>query len=281
MNFDKWKFINTRKDVIELRELITNSFKDLVFIEDSHQYFLNGKELTSVSKIVESFVPKFDADGMAQQCFEKYYDNPDSKYYQMTKQQILSEWVKINKDACDKGHHKHDYGENLFYLHTHQFDKIKLQYLYDHYKQYYFEPHPNDFMNHNVWKFWLDLPVEYIPILCETRVYDESKGYSGTFDILFAWDNGRTPLKDNLIIGDYKTNRDLFKNVNNQIMLSPFDNMLDMPYSHYQLQLSLYQIPLENIGCRVIDRRLIYLNNPVKYEMYRLDNHTEQLRNIL
>jgi hypothetical protein len=275
INFDKWKNVNQRDDVLELRELITNSFKDLVFVEDGHKYFLHGKELTSVSKVVEAFVPEFNTDAMAQMCFEKYYNTSDHKYYQMTKNDILNQWDKINKDACDLGHNKHDYGENLFYLYTGQHEKINFEWNIDS------PPSPDDFMNYNVWTFWNDLPVEYIPIQCETKVYDESKGYSGTFDILFAWDNGIKPLKENLIIPDYKTNNDLFKNFNEQKMLPPFEDLLNTNYNHYAVQLSLYQIPLENIGCKIIDRRIIYLNNPETYVMYRLDNHTQKLREIL
>jgi hypothetical protein len=272
MNFNKWTNVLNRPDVVELRNLILNSFKNLQFIEESHQYFLNGKELKSVSKIVESFVPLEDWDLKAEECSIKYWDNPDSKYYQKTKEQILKEWDENNKNACDLGHLKHDFGERIFYYYTGQYDKTG------------YEPwtvDPGDYMNWNITKFWNDLPVEYIPILCETRVYDESKGFSGTFDLLFAWDNGKTKLKDNLIIMDYKTNKDLFKNFKGQTMLQPFDDMLNTPISTYNIQLSMYQIPLENIGCKIIDRRLIWLNNQQKYEMYRLEDYTKILRNIL
>ena len=43
------------KEVVEGRELILESFKDLIFIEEGHKYFLNGKPLPSVSVVTHKF----------------------------------------------------------------------------------------------------------------------------------------------------------------------------------------------------------------------------------
>jgi len=270
LNKNKWGEVNNRKDVIELREYITNSFKNLTFKEDTHQYFLNGKELKSVSKIVEKFTPKFDAKAQAQRCYEKYYNNENSKYYGKTPKQILKEWQSISKKACDIGHEKHSYNEILFDFYTGKIEEVVL-------------PEIGDYMGWNSVKFWEDLPACYIPILSECRVYDEMLKYSGTFDLLCAWDRPHIPLIESLVLMDFKTNRDLFKNFNDQRMLHPFEDMRDSPAEGmYPLQLSLYQIPLERIGCKVLDRVLIYLNESEDcYGKYKMDNHTERLKNIL
>jgi hypothetical protein len=62
-------------------------------------------------------------------------------------------------------------------------------------------------------------------------------------------------------------------------MLPPFENMRDSPAEgHYPLQLSLYQIPIQGIGCKVLDRILIYLNESKDtYGKYKMDNHSEKL----
>jgi len=270
LNKDKWKSVINRQDVIDLRNYITNAFCELEFVDKTHQYFLHGKELKSVSKVVESFAPKFDAQAQAQICYEKYYDKEDSKYYGMTPKQILKEWKINNKKACDKGHEKHSYNEILFDFYTGKIDEIEL-------------PKEDDYMNWNSIKFWEDLPVSYIPLLSECRVYSEKLKYSGTFDLLCAWDRPNANLKESLILLDFKTNRDLFKNYNDQRMLSPFEDMRNSPAEgQYPLQLSLYQIPLENIGCKVLDRILIYLNESKdNYGKYKMENHTEKIRTIL
>ena len=269
-NKNKWANVINREDVQELREYITGCFKDLVFKEKTHQYFLHGKELKSVSKVVESFTPKFDAQAQAERCYLKYYDDISSKYYGKTPNQILKEWEINNKIACDKGHEKHSYNEMLFEYYTGKIDEIEL-------------PKEDDYMNWNGIRFWEDLPVSYIPILSECRVYEENLKYSGTFDLLCAWDRPNIPLKDSIILLDFKTNRDLFKNFNDQKMLFPFDYLLDSPGDgHYPIQLSLYQIPLEKIGCKVIDRVIIYLNESKdNYGKYKTENYTNELKNAL
>ena len=269
-NRDKWSNVINRTDVQELREYITDKFNDLVFVEKSHQYYLNGMELTSVSKVVERFAPKFDAKAQAERCYLKYYNDASSKYYGKTPDQILKEWKTTNKKACDKGHEKHSYNETLFDFYTGKISEIEL-------------PAENDYMSWNSIRFWEDLPTCYIPLLSECRVYDSDLGYSGTFDLLCAWDRPNVPLNQSLILVDYKSNKDLFKNFNDQRMLSPFEDMRDSPgEGHYPLQLSLYQIPLENIGCKVIDRVLIYLNESKEnYGKYKLNDHTKKLKTVL
>jgi len=272
LNKDKWLSINQREDVEALRNYILNNFKDLSFKENTHQYFLNGKELQSVTKLIHRFQIPFNQKEKAQETFERNFDNPESKYYQKTVKEILTEWKKINKESTDKGHKNHNMGENCFYLLTEQYDKIDRELVDGNLI-------PLDQEEENVIRFFNDLPLNYIPLLAEARVYEEEKEYSGTFDLLMVYDNGKK-LSQNLILGDFKTNKDLFKNFQEQKLLYPFENLLDSPYSTYIIQLSAYQIPLSNIGLKVIDRRLIYLRGE-NYSMYRLPDVTQKLINVL
>jgi hypothetical protein len=81
------------------------------------------------------------------------------------------------------------------------------------------------------------------------------------------------------ITGDYKTNEDLFKNYKEKKLLEPFDFLLDCPYNHYQIQLSLYQILLEQTNFFVSERWLIYLEADGNYKKYNCYNYTEYLIN--
>jgi hypothetical protein len=275
LNRGKYFKANKRDDVKDLRYQTRSYFNDLIFDEKEHRYFLNRKdkrELKSVSKVIEGFAMHFDSDTKAQECFEKYYDKEDSKYYQMTKEMILESWKNINKKACDFGTEKHSFNEDVFYLLAQQYDNIQRKLVNGNLI-------PEDTTDEYSINFWNDLPECYIPILTETKVYNEKLGYAGTFDLLIAYDDGKKPLFHNIMILDFKTNKDLFKNFNEQKMLPPFDDMLDMPYSHYILQLNLYQLALEQIGCKVVDRRLIYINGKTNYEMYRLPDITDKINN--
>ena len=91
----------------------------------------------------------------------------------------------------------------------------------------------NDPKEEAVVKFYEKIPKELIPILAETKVYDEELGYAGTFDILFYYDCPTDETKSGFFICDWKTNKDLFKNFNNQKLLEPFSGLLDSPISLY------------------------------------------------
>ena len=60
-----------------------------------------------------------------------------------------------------------------------------------------------------------------------------------------------------------------------------FDNLYEESFSYYILQLSAYQIPLEDIGLRVIARRIVWLKEDGNYELIQVPNVTAKLREIL
>jgi hypothetical protein len=57
--------------------------------------------------------------------------------------------------------------------------------------------------------------------------------------------------------------------------------MYDEALSSYKLQLSAYQLPLEDIGLKVIGRRIIWLKEDGEYELIPIDDYTGKLREIL
>lgn len=271
----------------EIREKILDSFKELIFEEGPHKYYLHGKEITCVSNVTHMFKPEFDSETMAIATYERNYNNPESKYYQMLPTQILESWKKISKDACNLGSERHEFGESCFYFMTGQLDKIlpafkdRLEYDKLSNEPIFVAQKPKE---EAIVAFWNDIPECIIPILAETKVYRENLGYSGTFDILYYYDatvEGKSDKNSGLCIYDYKTNVDLFKNFKEQKLLEPFGELLDMPLSIYKLQLSLYQLCLENIGLKCIARRLIWLKPTSEYEKIPLESYTKVLEKWL
>jgi len=266
-----------------MRNKITDSFKDLVFVEGPHKYYLNGKEVTCVSNVTHMFTPKFDTEAMAQATYERNFNKETSKYYQMTPEMIKEQWKQISKDACSLGTDRHLFSECIFYFMTNQLDKIAEEFK----DRIRCEEGTNDMVfvaekpkEEAAIKFWEDLPDCYIPILCETKVYDEFLGYSGTFDLLMYYDaelNGGDKKSSGLLVLDWKTNRDLYKNFNEEKLLSPFEGLLNMPLSVYKLQLSLYQNCLEKIGFKIVGRKLMWLKDDSTYEQIRLESYVKQL----
>lgn len=90
--------------------------------------------------------------------------------------------------------------------------------------------------------------------------------------------DNHTFLVGKSLIVTHNTNKDLFKNFQNKRMLGVFNNLLDNPFNHYQLQLSFYQILFEQTGFKVSSRKLIWLLDDGTYKMYDLENYTEILK---
>jgi hypothetical protein len=279
---NKWKGIWDSPKYEKLREVIKNEFSGLTFIEEGHKYFLNGKPMTCVSDVTHLFKEHFDSTQKAVETSERNWNNPESKYFRMTPEQILESWKKISDEACEHGTFTHECGESLFYYMTGQIDKI-LPDFKDRLTE------DGGFMllypkEEAAGKFYEDIPECIVPILAETKVYDEELGYSGTFDILFYYDatlEGKNPEKSGLIVMDWKTNKDLYKNFKGQKLLSPFDELLDMPLNLYKLQLSLYQSCINKVGLKVVARRILWLKPDGSYDKINLEEYVNILRETL
>ena len=279
---NKWDGIWDNPKYQEIRDKIKNTFSGLEFIEEGHMYFLNGKQMTCVSDVTHMYQEHFDSNTKAIETSERNFNNPNSKYYQMTPEMILAEWKRISTEACTTGTFRHEFGESCFYFMTGQMDKILPDY-----KERLTEDGgfiAVDPKEEAVVKFYEDIPRCIVPILAETKVYDEELGYSGTFDILFYYDaelDGKKPENSGLVVMDWKTNRDLYKNFAGKTLLTPFNELLDMPLSIYKLQLSLYQSCLEKIGMKVIARRILWLKPDGTYDKINLEEYVNVLREDL
>lgn len=278
-NKDKWLDIIHDEKYENIRQKILSSFDKLVFVDEGHRYFVGDKELLSVSVVTHLFKEEFNSEEKAIETAERNYNNPKSKYYKMTAEEILAQWKEKNLKSTTHGTHVHEFGESCFYYMIGDYENILPNFkdrLTDDGGFEATEPKEDA-----VVRFFQDIPKCIVPILAETKVYDENLGYAGTFDILFYYDaelDGKSSDKSGLVIWDYKTNEDLFKNFQGQKLLVPFNKLLDMPLSIYKLQLSLYQICLENIGFNVVGRRIIWLKPEGNYNKINLEEYTRILK---
>ena len=279
-NTNKWLDIYNQPKYQQIREKILTSFDGLTFIDEGHKYFLNGKEMECVSNVAHRFQEHIDSYKLATETYERNFNKPSSKYYQMTVDEIVNSWKKISDDACSHGTDIHEFGESTFYYMTGQYDKILPEFKDRLTEDGGFKAiHPKE---EAIVKFYEEIPRCIVPILAETRVFVEygKAGYAGTFDILFYYDPALDDLPEDrggLIIMDWKTNKDLYKNFNSQILLPPFHGLLDMPLSTYKLQLSLYENALYKIGMKVIGRRLLWLKPNGEYEKINLESYRSQI----
>ena len=273
------------KEVTEIRNKILTEFKDLQFIEEGHKYILNGTQLPSVSEVTHKFQKQEDFNLVAERYAEKNGE---------TAQYWLDKWKFKNLKATTTGTLTHEFGESLgWMLNGHPeliTESCKTKYIAD--KNWLIPTRPKE---ESVLKFWEDV---FIPndnvyfVLAETKVYtgknktltNLNQDYAGTFDLLWYYKHPTDESKSGLIILDYKTNVSLensFSRNMGKFFLEPFNDMHDEALSAYKLQLSAYQIPLEDIGLKVIGRRIIWLKDDGTYEVIPIDDYTNELRAVL
>lgn len=278
MRWDKYYHL---PEIETIREKILDTYTNkLVFLEEPHEYYLDGVQYMCVSDVTHKYNPK-SSEQMAEGCVRKWQkdQDPSYRYYGMTKEEILALWGKISGEACEFGTNVHAFGEGMFYFMTDQPDKIPPEC-----KEQFADgrPHPNNPHEEAVVKFWDDIPENMVPVLAETKVFNRNgTPYAGTFDILFYYVEEPESPNNGVCVWDYKTNKDLFNNYKGQTLLWPFSDLLDQNESYYRLQLGLYSIPLENLGYKVVARRLIWLRPDGNYAKIKIPLITDRLREAL
>lgn len=220
--------VNRQKFIEDFNERARKYFFGLSFKEDTHEYFVDNRKVpTSVSGVVKSFVIPTDFAAIA-----KAIDRRDN----LPPGTTAAIWQKKNNKACLDGSDTHDYAEN-----------------YEE-KNLIADTKKKEAVN----RFWEDLeqkfPGRYFIVAKECRMYHWRYDFSGTDDttLFDTWTN-------TLVISDYKTNEDLFKNHAGNLLDEPFDTFLDCPFNHYQIQLNLYQILLCQLEYRISERWIIWL----------------------
>lgn len=238
--------------------------------------------MTSVSHITHKFAQPFDEEKIATNYALKHGE---------TKEYWLDKWRYNSLKATTTGTLVHEFGESMGWLRNGHPELItescKTKYIED--KGWLV---PTRTKEEAIIKFWDDLPKSFHFVLAETKVYSGvnpeveklNQNYAGTFDLLFYYKDEKDDSKSGLVIFDYKTNAELTKEFSrsyNKMLLPPFENLYDESLSLYTLQLSCYQIPLEDIGLKVIGRRIIWLKDDGTYEKIPLEDVTQKLRNTL
>lgn len=225
-------------------------FSDLTFDEKRHLYYWKGQRVPfSVTGLVKKFVPPFDE--------AKFLPLSAAKLSRETgeivsQHELKRRWQLTNTTACDLGTKVHKFLEDYTGIEkpTCGQEIAGIQYI-------------------------KDLEGEYKIAFRELRAYSKEFNFAGTMDIPLQ--SVRNP--NEYIIDDYKTNGDLFKAYD--LMYPPFGNLESSAYNAYQLQLSYYQIMLEDAGLNIVGRRLVHLKADGTYKIWPLWDYTQILRDYM
>lgn len=263
------------KEVTEIRKKILSSFDGLEFVDEGHKYFLNGEELSSVSSIVSQFEEEFDTQAKAEAYALKNGETPE--YW-------IDKWKFINLKATVSGTQVHSYGESLSWLYLGHPENItednKYKYIAD--KNWLIPTRPKE---NAALSFFENFPENTYIVLPETRIYNigDRFKYAGTFDLLVYYDHPTDKSKSGLVVMDWKTNREIYKEFSREhgkMMVWPFSDLFDEPYGGYVLQTNFYSLALEKIGLKVIGRRIIWLKDDETYEIIPAPDISQNIRKL-
>ena len=249
--------------VNECRNLVTDKFSDIEFIEEGHIYKIDDVVYTSVSNIIKEYEPEVDWDQKAADYARKWGKK---------KEDVQKEWKLNNLKSTISGTRTHEFGEsytNLLCGHPELIcEQNKPQYIEEYNTMVATYPKEDA-----VKKFYDELESNLHPIGAEFKLSSkfirDALKICGTCDLLF-YDSE----KDGYVIGDWKTNKSLIKDynrTNNVRMTGCMSKLIDEPLSHYTLQFNIYQRMLESIGLKIIDRVLIWLKDDGTYERIYID----------
>lgn len=238
-----------------------NFFRDpnFIFDEDAHTYtyYENNKPVqtfTSVTGFVSLFKKEFNSE---------YWSNRKAKELGITQEAILEQWKQTSETAMTLGTNVHKWIEDFYDglnppLPT---DPIILERI-------------NSFISLHETKLH-----KFKPVAQEFRVFSRKWGLAGTMDEIFKFKtNGK------YYIGDWKTNKSFSTDADKayQKLKYPFDDLNENSLNAYSIQLSLYQLILEEEAGFKTDGAFIgWIGPNNKPELHKTINLKDKLRNFL
>lgn len=221
---------------MDYRSIIKESFKDISFDELTHSYFVNSDRTPSVSAQNKKFYTQFETHKIAQQTADRYNQYNKEK---RDKWHYINEWKNKSEEALAKGKNVHSYAQ-----------------LYPDFTEPTLDEH------YAVKQYFDYFPPNYELLLQEIPLYSDRFKIAGTPDKIIL--NKST---GNLVISDWKTGKDLYKNYDNKRLNPPFEYLLDNSFNKYSLQQSHYKLMLEEkTPFKVEQLWLVWLNGK-NYEL--------------
>lgn len=197
----------------------------LKFIEEGHVYESTDQDKIdwiSVTSFIGMFKPKFDREGQA----EKSSKNKRSKWYGMTKDEILNAWDSETSRAIKLGNFYHDQRESdMLGLDTIGRYGVEVPIIKPIIDEQGIKIAPEQKISEGVYP--------------EHLVYLKSAGLCGQADLVEV-------VNGYINITDYKTNKEIkskgFTNWEGitKKMFKPLSHLDDCNLNHYNLQLSIY-----------------------------------------
>lgn len=245
-------------------------FDKYKFFENGHYYTYKDKKVgVSVTKYISQFENEFDSDTLSQKVADK---NGISQF------EVLNEWKRKGEYSCLKGTAIHEWLQDNYANREYKFDLSQLEEYPEYYKIEDIEHLKQmaiDFIN--------DYKNRYIligdEILCGIPDFD----IASAIDLLFY-----DTVNNEVVLADIKTNTDLkgWKSTPSYVkkMLQPLENIKDITFEHYKIQLSIYRYFLEEYAHIPISDNMfiVYLSEKEKsYNIIQIPYLKNEVEKIL
>jgi hypothetical protein len=240
--------------------------QEVDYDDATHKYYLKERVYRSATTIVSQFYRPFDKKERSEWMAYRYGRTPE--YW-------LDKWRRENTDSHDRGNRQHAHQEKFLY--NVGYTRVS--------KAHYDGPGSADHNRHHrvydpAAEVGLFNRIDTLADGCypELKLWRHDWGIAGRADKpTFETINGVRYAH----VEDYKTNKKIARNGfvgrdGEEMMLYPVEHLPHCEYSHYCLQLSIYQYMLEYFGYEPGLRRLIHfpheieglgIPDPVIYEL--------------
>ena len=204
----------------------------------------------SVSKIIEVMHEPFDKEGVANKTFSKHFNDPNSKYYHMSVQEIIASWNAKAELGRNNGKALDTYIGMIL-------EKHESEEILEKYKASLNEIAANKC---NVFdKFYNENIINKIEFLTrEQMLHDETKGVVGRFDAMFLKNDVMTHGVQNLLLIDWKNTEKIETSNSYSKLKGPLYKYDDCELNRYTIQLYIYVYILRKVY-RLTDIRIIPL----------------------
>lgn len=245
-------------------------FDKYKFFENGHYYTYKDKRVgISVTRYIGEFENEFDSDTLSQKVASK---NGISQF------EVLNEWKRKGEYSCLKGTAIHEWLQDNYANREYKFNLSQLEEYQEYYKIEDIEHLKQmtiDFIN--------DYKNRYIligdEILCGIPDFD----IASAIDLLFY-----DTVNNEVVLADIKTNTDLkgWKSTPSYVkkMLKPLENIKDITFEHYKIQLSIYRYFLEEYAHIPISDNMfiVYLSEKEKsYNIIQIPYLKNEVEKIL
>jgi hypothetical protein len=207
-------------------------------VEHKYYHKKTGESFKSVTTVLSMLEPHFDTEGVAYAISQQSDDVKKPEYIGMTKDEILAEWERINREANEYGTEVHEILERYLLA-----DRIYIP--------------KNEYEREIITKFQEvdDMTGTVYP---EAVLFSEKYKIAGTSDIV-------EDCGEYFNILDFKTNKKLnFISPYNQWLNKPVSHLSDCQYNVYALQLSIYAYMIQMQTRKKVGKLQIYYLNPEK-----------------